>query len=340
MCRVSPYAPESSNARLEAGQTGGLSEYLTRILDQLSPSSWLPAIMVVANVAVLMQLCSQRNFDIGHAITTLTKAPVGTLIVLILAIVLTSVVTQAFAFSVIRVLEGYWGSRRLLIAWSNLLTRYHVRRLARLAGRFDRYEREAFNAARDQMLANGVPRHIAEILDRQQSGDSVDRYDPAMVAHAEGLGWRRFTPPELLHKMDATQSLLDEYPRPHRILPTMLGNTLRSREDQLEREPSEPLEEYVLRRYSAMSPDLWTQHRRARSQLDIYCLLTLIFGALAALSPAALFLRTSNVPGALCFAVGYAVLSVISYRAAIVCARGYTSVLRAIGSRSVAGGPG
>lgn len=338
MCRVSQNAPGSLGSGVGPGT--GLSQFLTRILDQLSPSAWLPAIMVVANVALLLQLYSQRNLDIGHAVLELTKEPIGILIVLVMAIIVTSVVTQAFAFSVIRVLEGYWGSIAVLTFWSSLRTRRHVARVARLRGRYKRDERDAFAEAKDHMRRSDVPWEIAEILERRLWGIPVDTYDPDLVARADRIGWRRYAPPQLLHKLDAIHSLLEEYPLEHRIMPTKLGNTLRSHEDRLVRDPDEPLEEFVLRRYAAMDADLHVQHRRSRSQLDIYSLLTLIFAFFAILSLAALIPSTGDVAGAVVFGAVYLLLSVVSYRAAIACARSYASVLRAINSRAAGGARG
>jgi hypothetical protein len=138
MCRVPESTPQPASSGAEAGDSGtGLSQFLTRILDQLSPSSWMPAIVVVANLALILQLHSQRNLDVGQAVLSLTKAPVGLLIVLVLAIVVTSIVTQAFASSVIRFLEGYWGSVRPLNFWSTVRTRRHVRHVKRLTDRYD-----------------------------------------------------------------------------------------------------------------------------------------------------------------------------------------------------------
>jgi hypothetical protein len=88
-----------------------------------------------------------------------------------------------------------------------------------------------------------------------------------------------------------------------------------------------------------MDKDLWVQHRRSRSQLDIYCLLTLIFAGLAVLSVAVLIPSTGEVQGALLFGAVYSALSVVSYWAAIASARGYAAVLRTISSRAVADRP-
>jgi hypothetical protein len=337
MCRVAQNVPWPPSSGAEASDSGtGISQFLTRVLDQLSPSSWLPAIMVVANLALLLQLSAQHSVDIGRAVLALTKAPIGLLVVLILAIVVTSIVTQAFAFSVIRILEGYWGPVKVVTAWSSLRTRRHARRVERLRTRYGDLERDAFSKAKQRMREQSVPWDVPEIMERQRSVQPVDKYNPDLVALAERLDWRLYAPPEELHRMDAIHSLLDEYPRRHRLLPTRLGNTLRSREDELVRDPNEPLEEFVLRRFAAMDPDLWTQHRRFRSQLDIYCLLTLIFAGLAVLSPVLLIPSTSAILGPALFGTVYAGLSVVSYRAAIASARGYTAVLRTIGARTAA----
>jgi uncharacterized membrane protein YbhN (UPF0104 family) len=110
----------------------GLSKLLTRILDQLSLSSWLPAIVLVCNSAVLMQLNSQQNLNLAGAVKSLTEKPLGILVVLVLLIIVASIVTQAFEFEVIRILEGYWGSKKLLHWLAKLRIRHHAKRFKRL----------------------------------------------------------------------------------------------------------------------------------------------------------------------------------------------------------------
>jgi hypothetical protein len=332
---VAQDGPESTNqGQDDAGPGESFSRFVTRILDQLSISSWLPAIMLICNLALILQLRSQHNFDLGDAIRVLTAKPLGILIVLILSIVVTSIVTQAFEFQAIRLLEGYWGSIRILSGLSELRTRRHVSRLKRLRKRYNDYLRRAFSEARERMLDENVPREIIEILDKQRRGEPLDGEDRALVARAERVGWRRYAHPELLRRMDAAESMILEYPQPHRILPTTLGNTLRSREDQLSREPHENLEEFVLRRYEQMTPELKIQHRRFRSQLNIYCLLTFIFLGLAVVSEATLVRSRADLVGSAAFVAVYAALSFVSYRAAIAAASGYVSVLGVIGTRS------
>jgi hypothetical protein len=330
-----PEPTRGENADTKPGDSFSL--FVTRILDQLSLSSWLPAITLICNLALILQLRSQHNFDVGRAITSLTAKPLGTLIVLLLSIILASIVTQAFEFEVIRLLEGYWGSIRLLGGLSKLRTNRHVGRLARLEKRYRMYSRQAFNQARDEMLDNKVDREIVDILDKQRRGESLDDHDPARVTAAERLSWRRFASPELLRRMDATESLIVRYPQPHRIQPTRLGNTLRSSEDQLNLEADEVLEDYVYNRYHLISPELKTKHDQYRSRLNIYCLLTFIFSSLAIVSPIALVHGRADLADGVAFAVVYAILALVSYQAAIASARAYVGVLRVISSRSSSG---
>ena len=93
-------------------------------------------------------------------------------------------------------------------------------------------------------------------------------------------------------------------------------------------------------RYDQITPELRIQHDQFRSRLNIYCLLAFIFSNLAIVSPIALVHHRIDLTGGIMFAIVYAILALVSYRAAIASARGYVSVLRAIGSRSSSGGPG
>jgi hypothetical protein len=198
-------------------------------------------------------------------------------------------------------------------------------RLTRLVDR-------AFDSAIQSMGSNQVPEDLIEVIGRIHRDEPLAGYATDLVSRATKLDWRRFARADILHRIDATETLILAYPQPHRILPTTLGNTLRSREDQLSRDSEENLEEFVFRRYQQMSSDLKARHRRFRSQLNIYCLLTLIFLALAVLSAGLLSIETGSAVGGTAFAAVYLLSSLVSYRAAISSARGYVSVLRVMGS--------
>ncbi len=324
--------PEQTKPARATGE--GFSQFVTRILDQLSLSSWLPAIMLICNIALILQLRSQHNLDLGHAITALTAKPLGLLIILLLSIVVVSIVTQAFEFEAIRLLEGYWGRIMLIGFLSGLRTKRHGDRLTHLKRQYDKYHFTAFSEARERMLDNHVPRDLVDILDKQRRDEPLDGHDPDRITAAEQLGWQRFAAPELLHKMSATESRIMEYPLPHRILPTKLGNTLRASEDRLRLGAGEELEEFVYRRYDLMTTELKFEHDQYRSRLNIYCLLTFVFCSLTIVSLFALDPR-ADPAGVAAFAIVYMILALISYQAAIVSARGYVTVLRVINDQSI-----
>ena len=83
-----------------------------------------------------------------------------------------------------------------------------------------------------------------------------------------------------------------------------------------------------------MTAELKAEHYRFRSQLNIYCLLALIFAGLAATCPAALAHQRGELWGELAFTLAYVTLAVVSYQAAIASARGYITVLQVLASQA------
>jgi hypothetical protein len=63
--------------------------------------------MLVGNVAVLLQLRVDGSYNIAGAVKELAGKPLGTIIILAFALILATVVTQAFEFEVIRFLGAY-----------------------------------------------------------------------------------------------------------------------------------------------------------------------------------------------------------------------------------------
>jgi hypothetical protein len=91
---------------------------------------------------------------------------VKSLILLVGAVVLVTVLTQAFQFTFIRLVEGYWGSlgdRR----W-----RKHVASKRELVERHRLLEREAFKRARPTMLDGRLNLKIVDILEDDLWGRS------------------------------------------------------------------------------------------------------------------------------------------------------------------------
>jgi hypothetical protein len=311
---------------------------MAKVLDQLSVAAWLPAFMLVGNAAVLFQLHGQQNTDVGRALGALVDGPFGVLIALVFAVVLATMVAQAFSYEGIRLLEGYWGRSRLtswLIMWRTSRNRNRQKRLHK---RREKYQKRAFYIAKQVMLEKNVKRTIIEFhedtvlertMDPRRSDEDIEE------AGQPGNDWILYCPPSWIRRMEALDDRLREYPEPHRLLPTRLGNTIRSAEDQLTNEIAQrDLVNLILRNYDRISPMLRNQHHQFRTRLDMYCILTFVFVALAALAVALL----GGLLPRLIAATGYGVLAWISYLAAVTSGRGYGNLLKVIDDQLVGDG--
>lgn len=146
----------SSEATSEKpGVPDGLSAFLSKVLDQLSLSAWMPSILFVGAASLILQVHSQRRVDVAGALTALTSKPLGVVIVLFVAVVLGAVITQTFELGAIRLLEGYWPSAASWLGITGLLVRIQALRQRHAMGRRRRQRRKAFRAAREVLLDAG-----------------------------------------------------------------------------------------------------------------------------------------------------------------------------------------
>jgi len=308
----------------------GLSEFLGRVLDQLSLTAWLPAAMLVGNLAVLLQLRALPTAGVGDALTALTDKPLGVLVVLLFALVLAALVTQSMEFSAIRLLEGYWGHSRVGTALGSWRIRRHCRRRRRLLDKGDAVQRKAFAAARERLLdLPGADPVLVAAVEAGARGGDTSAFPSDVLERAGLVDWQEDAPAGLLRKMSAVDESFAGYPANHRVLPTRLGNTLRSAEDALVNVGGGALRGYVIRNLHRIPPAVLQEHDQYRNRLDMYCMFVVVCGALAVAAPALLLSHADPAFGAGA-GLGYAVLAVVGYRAAVASGRGYATTLLAI----------
>ncbi|QTE29736.1 hypothetical protein [Pengzhenrongella sicca] len=328
--------PDTSRTDMHApkGASAGISAFVTSVLDQLAISAWLPAAMLIGVGTLLVQLHTNLNLDLPAAVNDIASAPWGVLVMLVFGLVLTTMVTQAFSFGVIRVLEGYWGPRIFVDMLTRSRVKRHVRLAQRAKNRVIRLQQQLFESARPRLLREEDSAHVdvweAEVY--QISHEKRRQGDPKIIAEASEIDWREKADPGLAALFYRAFQRQDDYPtRPSRILPTALGNVLRASEEHL-RLKGTALERFVMENYDAVPPRLMTQHDQFRDRLDMYSLLVLVFGALAASSLPLLYFPAESQawlpPVGGCVAM--VSLGWLSYRAAIASARGYGSTLRSI----------
>jgi hypothetical protein len=309
----------------------GLSQFLGKVLDQLSLTSWMPSAMLVGVGAIVLQLHSHNNNDIAAAAQTLASKTLGTIIILTFALILGAVITQAFSFEAIRLLEGYWGgtwlSALLLKPWVG----FRRHRLHAMRKKVQRQKEAAFQAGRTRMLTDMDREHLEILEDDVFGTPTANRrpHDAATVAAARAAGWRWSSSPALLDALDRSIARQGDYPAEHRLLPTRLGNVLRATEDDIADDVGQ-VEGLVMRRYDSIPPRLMVQHDQFRNRLEMYCCLVLVFGVLAVGSAWLLARPKEHYISAAGAFVILSLLGLVSYRAAIASARGYCTVLRTI----------
>jgi len=323
-----------------------LSHLLARILNQLSLSAWLPSAALVFLVGLTLELGAavDGDDDLGAALTT-TLARLGDitlagLVLLVLVVVVSTMLTQAFAFGAIRVLEGYWGPSRVAEGLANLRADRHRRKRKSLAARYQkmaeqghdallddikREERELADAGESPRFTEAMFQLLAEQVVGHSLPDDFEISDPDR-ALVEALDWRVAGSDDIERRELNLRRRLADYPQQSsHVLPTRLGNILRRREDDTGRQEVEGFVEAV---FDDLPFGLQLTHDEQRTRLDLYCSMVFVI----AISTVAAVVRFGiehwrYQVGAL--ALGLATSWVV-YFAALSSARHYGSVLIAI----------
>lgn len=322
-------APEDAKA------SEGISEFLGKVLDQLSISAWFPAVMLVGNTAILASLSSMETFNIGAAVQNLIAMPPGILVVIFFALILATIVIQAFQFETIRLFEGYWKPGRVRSTWARICTRRQAWVRSRRYSAHDRQVlRSAQLACRRLISDNSSIDLIRQLQATMGPGKSTAQAAEDLLEADEEFRWSDFCPAAEINRLESLEKVLQLYPSgDNKLLPTTLGNTLRSYEDRLQNVGGE-LENFMLLNYDQISKQLQLQHDQFRNRLDMYCSLVFVFIILAVAGPLSLirFSDAYHLASIVAFAL-YAILGVVGYRAAIASARGYGSTLLAVDER-------
>lgn len=305
----------------------GVSAFIARVLDQLTLSAWLPAALLTASLAVLLQFRGARSVNVLKAVGALTANPIRLLVIMIPLLVIATVVTQAFSFEAIKTLEGYWRRRGLASKARTLMIQWHMKKKKSVTRRLHDAYQQALDVAKPQLLEKGTSVRVLNVLQAALL-DEEPPYDLAAEEEEEldSVPWKSCCFPWQLAKIDQLLTDEESYPHMTRILPTRLGNLMRATEDQLENADSD-LEGFVLRRYSTASRRVQMQHDQFRNRLDMYCTLVFVSAALVVLTPAVLF-GSASVASIAIISASFALLSAASYGAAIASAGGYCAALK------------
>lgn len=315
-----------------------LSAALGRIIDQLHPTAWLPAALLVGNVALALSYARAQGNPTDRWVTIgsqLDQKPFGVILGVIFALALVTILTQSLGFAAIRFFEGYWGVS-LFASWAASLGIWRQnrrqRRLTKLGGKLDaRALREALPLVKKKFNSEPL---VATAIDWRVNGMATSTIDPQAVAIADDyLGskqWLQLAPARLTHRIEAVDERLQRFPDPDRMMPTKLGLALRVAEDGLIGPELEgELRGYVIRNLGKIDPLILREHDEHRNRLDMYAVMCAIAVIIIPLNVVVL---RGEVPMRTLTLLSISALLVAwsSYRGAVAAAEEYGQALLAI----------
>ncbi|MDR2986151.1 MAG: hypothetical protein LBV34_15050 [Nocardiopsaceae bacterium] len=350
-----PAAGTAESAAAAAKPTESLSQFVARVLSQLSLSAWIPSAALVLLLDLTAELGAQLDAKrqgplaaLGNTFAKMSTISIGSAVLLVLAIVVLTMVTQAFSFQAIQVLEGYWGTRRPANWFGHRRCDKHRRTRGLLTESQKELTKAAWRGAEEHLereqearVERGQPVLFtpdmvavikARVLDRRVTVSLRPKEDKVASAFVEVWEWH--APAELLRRRANVDRRLADYPSDERMLPTRLGNILRAHEDLIRRIR---IRSFVQELFADLPPTMQAEHDEQRTRLDLYCSMVFVLGSAGLIAvarfaahhwPYALFSATVTVAGMR-----------IMYGAALATARAYGNLLLTIRDYAAANSP-
>ncbi|WP_410643046.1 hypothetical protein [Amycolatopsis sp. lyj-346] len=258
----------------------------------------------------------------AHELTGITVSEVAWLLLgtLVLALFL-----HPLQLAMTKVLEGYWGSSRIAAALLRSRITHHRKRFNRLSTRREKLEQRR-NRVLTKLL---VGRYLRKLADDPATAEDPARWaSERLKRELENLLFStQAYPASGAHAaMASIPVLLAHYPDPDRMMPTRLGNALRSAEDSIGRQYA--LDAVRTTPYIALiAPEPHLNYLQdTRQQLDTSVRLCVV--ALLATVEAVGFLFTDG--WWLLASLGPYFLAYIAYRASIAAAIEYMEMVRTV----------
>jgi hypothetical protein len=320
----------------DKGSLETFSAFVAKVLDQLSLSSWFASAILVSGAVLLLQL----RFEYSHgkrladSLFAIEHYPPRTFLMILGTLVIANIFIQSFTFEMIRIFEGYWGATHIGNLLRRTTSKFHAWRYENLRRRGARVSNKSLDIATHKLFRGGEPLAIVEYI-RWSNIDKTDGsqrpqepiLDPEQATRANELNekWRSLVPKHLRLYEQALLMALSSYPKGV-IMPTKLGNVLRSYEEQQDK--LIPGEHVVQKLFHQIPEYLQHEHDQQRVRLDLYASLTFV-GIVLAIAYE-IVLRKVPGDGGIRWSAGFLVFSYASYRAAIATAHAYGTLLKVI----------
>ena len=331
---LTPMEPTGSADDASSGASAtpadGISAFVARVLDQLSLSAWFPAAFLTSGVALLLEFRSSRSASMSNAVADLAAHPVPALIMMVPLLVIATLVTQAFSFEAIRLLEGYWGWRWMSLVAKVLVWR-HARRKNSIYEGAKRESIKAFNKALPHIIREspeGLTGPVVRAVEAQLSHSPVPSLEGSEAqAYVRTIHtWKDQADAWRLEKVERLVAEYELYPDDSRVRPTKLGNLLRATEDEL-KHAGDDVQRFAFRYRERVPPRVRLQHDQYRTRLDMYC--TLVFVSLfLAVMTSVILVGGIGILATMITTGGFSLMAVVSYLAAISSAKAYCTILK------------
>jgi hypothetical protein len=332
--------PQEATDRSEAQ---ALSSFVSRILEQLSVTSWLPAAMLTVNGTLLLLFRSQEKMDPVAAIGPLSDEPLTLLICWLMLLVLITTITQAFERQAIMALEGDWPTdgpvgimRKVLvdrrIAKMEKLNRSFEDSCHRIVGEvFNKLDGTAGAAAPRSGIARFEETRLRNTLFLLIGDKGLMGVENELAEEARSIPWETLCDPHSLARRRRLLRALQEYPAPSEVLPTALGTLLTATYDTLEEQGRD--KNFLLLERDRLPGVIVQAHDSARGRLNMYATMVFTFLGLAAAVPVLMWPSMTGTPspvpvGDVMMWTGiYAGLAWLGYAAALRATRFYSRTL-------------
>lgn len=304
--------------------TNDLSGLVSRIGHYFSIVSLLPALFLVAWTAALYTSGAWQSApDLKRMARALGGVNLAGAAWLVLATTIVALFLHPLQLAMTRLLEGYWGSSRLATALLRRRITHHRRRRLRLLDRQDDLLEKRDSILMD-LLIDSYRKAVAGNQPHQGAPESWEDHQ-LEKALTDKLASRKAHPATGFHAAwESIPSALKRYPASARMLPTRLGNALRSAEDTIGKQYG--LDAITVAPHlTLIAPEAHLGYiQDTRQQMDTT--VRLCVAAFAATIETTAWLLTSGWP--LLIALVPYLLCYIGYRASVAAADDYMTIIR------------
>lgn len=318
-------APSFANSTLTVGN---------RIGRYFSIVSMLPALFLVLWIYVLIASGAWRNApDLEAMAARAGHWSLAGVAWLVVTTLLVAFFMHPLQFAMTQLLEGYWGSSPVALGAMKWRIVHHRKRRQQLADQEDEH-RDSWQQESDKILRKQFMEDKKQPPKQQQQGTNYGGDDPHKWSDEVHKRMRisvldsKLGDQLMVHVVgeEEARRQLARYPEESRVMPTRLGNALRSFEDDAGSQYG--LDAILVApHFSLIAPDQHTQYLRdSRQQMDTtisLCAVSLLATMItvAFLLTDGLWLLVSIVPYALAY---------VAYRSAVAAADEYATAVKTI----------